>query len=107
MKALSEIARDKEGYLLNTQDWRPELAQALATEEGLELSDQHWEIIELLRGFYQEFEESPAMRILVKQAAIKLGKDKGNSIYFMRLFPPSPAKLASKIAGLPKPLNCL
>lgn len=107
MTVLAALERDKEGYLLNVDDWNQEIALALAAEESLELEAAHWEIIELLRDFYQEFEQSPAMRIMVKQAAIKLGKDKGNSIYFMRLFPGSPAKVASKVAGLPKPLNCL
>ncbi|WP_299974463.1 TusE/DsrC/DsvC family sulfur relay protein [uncultured Pseudoteredinibacter sp.] len=107
MAALDNIARDNEGYLVNVSDWNKTIAEELAQEESLQLEDAHWEIIELLRDFYDEFEQSPAMRIMVKQAALKLGKEKGSSIYFMRLFPGSPAKLASKLAGLPKPLNCL
>jgi tRNA 2-thiouridine synthesizing protein E len=47
------------------------------------------------------------MRILVKHVRSQLGEEKGNSIYLMQLFPGSPAKLASKLAGLPKPDNCL
>ena len=47
------------------------------------------------------------MRPLVKATAMQLGKDKGNSIHIMRLFPGSPAKLLAKVAGLPKPDNCL
>lgn len=103
----NNIERDKEGYLCNNKDWNESLAQAIATEEGLVMDEARWEIIHLLRDFYEEFEQSPAMRILVKQAGLKLGKDKGKSIYFMQLFPPSPARIATKIAGLPKPLNCL
>ncbi|GAB3481434.1 TusE/DsrC/DsvC family sulfur relay protein [Marinomonas epiphytica] len=98
---------DEEGYLLNLVDWTPELAQHLALEESLSLTDEHWEIIYLLREFYQEFEVSPAMRPLVKAVSKKLGPEKGRSIYLMRLFPGSPPKLAAKIAGLPKPANCL
>lgn len=98
---------DEEGYLLNLQDWTPQLAHQLAQELGLELTDAHWEIIHLLREFYQEFEVSPAMRPLVKAVSKKLGAEKGRSIYLMTLFPGSPPKLAAKIAGLPKPANCL
>lgn len=105
--SISGIKRDKEGYLTNVNDWTESIASSIAKEENLELNDTHWEVINLLRGFYEEFEQSPAMRILVKQVALQLGKEKGNSIYIMQLFPPSPAKIASKIAGLPKPLNCL
>ena len=47
------------------------------------------------------------MRPLVKYCRLNLGADKGSSIYLMSLFPGSPAKLGSKIAGLPKPENCL
>lgn len=102
-----ELATDKDGYLLHLSDWNPTVAEALAAAEQIKLTTAHWEIIELLRDFYREFELSPAMRALVKQTAIKLGEDKGRSIYLLQLFPPSPAKIASKIAGLPRPVNCL
>lgn len=98
---------DEEGYLLNLQDWTPALAEKLAKELDLELTDAHWEIIYLLRDFYQEFDVSPAMRPLVKAVSKTLGTEKGRSIYLMTLFPGSPPKLAAKIAGLPKPANCL
>lgn len=102
-----EIALDKEGYLCNLEDWTPAVAEHLAAAEGIELTEAHWEVIHLLRDFYQAFELSPAMRPLVKYVAQHLGPEKGKSIYLMRLFPQSPAKIASKIAGLPKPTNCL
>ena len=98
---------DKEGFLRDLNDWDSDVANALATKEGIELSDAHWEIVHLLRNFYQQFELSPAMRPLVKYVGLQLGKDKANSVYLLTLFPGSPAKLASKIAGLPKPDNCL
>lgn len=101
------IELDNEGFLRNLDDWSPEVARLLAHKESLELTKEHFEIIELLRCFYAEFELSPAMRVLIKQVSQKLGKDKASSLYLMTLFPGSPAKLASKIAGLPKPTNCL
>ena len=102
-----EIPLDKEGFLRNLGDWTPEVAAALASAEGIELTEAHWEILQLLQNFYREFELSPAMRPLVKYIGQHLGSDKGKSIYLMQLFPPSPAKIGSKIAGLPKPTNCL
>lgn len=98
---------DKEGFLRRLQDWTPELAGEIARREGLQLTDAHWEILWLLRDYYREFDSSPAMRPLVKYCALKLGADKGRSVYLMSLFPGSPAKIGSKIAGLPKPDNCL
>ena len=98
---------DEEGYLLNLQDWTPELAHQLAQDVDIALTEAHWEIIYILRDFYQEYEVSPAMRPLIKAVSKKLGAEKGRSIYLMTLFPGSPPKLAAKIAGLPKPANCL
>ncbi|WP_444931373.1 TusE/DsrC/DsvC family sulfur relay protein [Microbulbifer sp. SSSA002] len=102
-----EIPLDKEGYLRNLSDWSRDAALQLAAAENIELSDEHWQVIDLLQSFYREFELSPAMRPLVKYIGQHLGAEKGRSIYLMQLFPPSPAKVASKIAGLPKPTNCL
>ncbi|EJL02987.1 MULTISPECIES: TusE/DsrC/DsvC family sulfur relay protein [Pseudomonas] len=101
------IALDKDGYLADLDDWSTEVATALAAAEDIELSPEHWEILELLRGFYREFQLSPATRPLIKYTALKLGADKGNSLHLNRLFKGTPAKLAAKLAGLPKPTNCL
>ena len=101
------IALDKDGYLVELGDWSDEVAQALADNEQLELTPEHWEILTLLRGFYQEFELSPATRPLIKYTALKLGPEKGNSMHHNRLFKGTPAKLAAKLAGLPKPTNCI
>ena len=102
-----EIALDKDGYLVALADWSPAAAEALAGLEELQLTAEHWEILELLRGFYAEFQLSPATRPLIKYVALKLGPDKGNSLHLNRLFKGTPAKLAAKLAGLPKPTNCL
>ncbi len=100
-------AFDREGFLRDLADWSPEVAEQIAASEGIALSDAHWEVIHLLREYYARFDSSPAMRPLVKYCAQQLGPDKGKSIYLLGLFPGSPAKLGSKIAGLPKPDNCL
>ncbi|SFI41236.1 tRNA 2-thiouridine synthesizing protein E [Pseudomonas guineae] len=102
-----ELPLDKDGYLVELTDWSEETAQALAQREGLSLSAEHWEILQLVRSFYDEFQLSPANRPLVKFVASKLGPEKGNSLNLNRLFNGAPAKLAAKLAGLPKPTNCL
>lgn len=98
---------DKEGFLLHLDNWTPTVAQHIAAGEGITLTEQHWEILKLLRQYYEKFDSSPAMRPLVKYCAVELGKDKGKSMYLLSLFPGSPAKIGCKIAGLPKPDNCL
>lgn len=101
------IATDGDGFLEYFDEWNPTVANTIAIAENIQLSEAHWEILHLLREFYRQFEQSPAMRALVKYVGQQLGKDKGNSIYLLKLFPGSPAKIASKIAGLPRPENCL
>ncbi|WP_148193319.1 TusE/DsrC/DsvC family sulfur relay protein [Pseudomonas syringae] len=101
------IELDKDGFLRDLSDWSLDVAHALSAEEGIELSAEHLEILELLRGFYAEFQLSPATRPLIKYTALKLGAEKGNSTHLNRLFNGTPAKLAAKLAGLPKPTNCI
>lgn len=101
------IVLDKDGYLTDLHDWSNDVAEALALGEGIALTPEHWEILELLRDFHAEFQLSPATRPLVKYTASKLGTEKGNSLHLNRLFNGTPAKLAAKLAGLPKPTNCL
>ncbi|AOT08470.1 TusE/DsrC/DsvC family sulfur relay protein [Pseudoalteromonas luteoviolacea] len=101
------IETDKEGYLLNHLDWEESLASVIASQENITLTDAHWEVIRFVRSFYEEYGTSPAIRMLVKAIAKKLGEDKGKSIYLYKLFPKGPAKQATKIAGLPKPAKCI
>ena len=100
--------RNSEGFLENANAWTQQVAEAIANEDGVALNEKHWEIIEFLRDFYAEYEVSPASnRLFVKAVKEALGEDKGNSIYLMQLFPGTPAKTACRIAGLPRPTNCL
>lgn len=98
---------DTDGYLKNVDDWSPELASEIARLDGIELTEAHWEIVHFVRAFYQEYNTSPAIRMLVKALSQKFGAEKGSSRYLQRLFPEGPAKQATKIAGLPKPAKCL
>ncbi len=102
-----EIETDAQGYLKNSGDWHEALAQAIARQEQIELTEAHWQVIHFVRDFYLQFNTSPAIRMLVKAMGQKYGEEKGNSRYLYRLFPQGPAKQATKIAGLPKPVNCI
>ena len=101
------LETDQEGYLANLNDWEKEVASVMAEAEDLELGDDHWEIINFLREYYEEYQIAPAVRVLTKAVGKKLGKDKGNSKYLYELFPYGPAKQACKFAGLPKPTGCV
>lgn len=100
------IALDEDFCLVRLEDWDEQVAQALAAQEGIELGAEHWQVLYALRDFYQEFDLSPANRALVKYLAQRFGKEVGNSMYLNSLFKGTPAKLAARLAGLPKPANC-
>ncbi|MBR9727148.1 TusE/DsrC/DsvC family sulfur relay protein [Shewanella intestini] len=102
-----QIHTDHQGYLLNVEDWAAPMADIIAATENIELSANHWEVINFVRSFYLEYKTSPAIRVLVKAIGQSLGPDKGNSKYLYTLFPVGPAKQATKIAGLPKPAKCI
>lgn len=98
---------DEEGYLANLNEWDKEVAAYMAKEDDCELSETHWEVVNFLREYYDEYQIAPAVRVLTKAIGKKLGKDKGNSKYLYELFPYGPAKQACKYAGLPKPTGCV
>ena len=79
------IETDKEGYLLNHTDWQEDLVPMIAEQEGIELTDAHWEVILFVRNFYLEFNTSPAVRMLVKAMEKEHGTEKGNSKYLFNL----------------------
>ncbi|OVY38816.1 sulfurtransferase TusE [Klebsiella quasipneumoniae subsp. quasipneumoniae] len=103
----NEIETDSEGYLKDTTQWSEAMADVIAAQEGITLAVEHWEVVRFVREFYLEFNTSPAIRMLVKAMANKFGEEKNNSRYLYRLFPKGPAKQATKIAGLPKPVKCI
>ena len=98
---------DEDGYLANMEDWSREVALTMAAVDECELTDSHWEVINFLREYYEEYQIAPAVRILTKAIGRKLGKEKGNSRYLYSLYPQGPAKQACRYAGLPRPTGCV
>jgi tRNA 2-thiouridine synthesizing protein E len=77
---------DEEGYLINLSDWNDQLANEMAKADGAVLDTNHWEVINFLRDYYEEYQIAPAVRVLTKAVGKKLGKDKGTSKYLYELF---------------------
>ena len=102
-----EYPTDEEGYLVNLGDWSEDVAKHIAESENIALTPNHWEVINFLRRYYEEYQIAPAVRVLTKAIGKQLGAEKGNSAYLYELFPYGPAKQACKIAGLPKPTGCV
>jgi len=95
------------GFLVNPNDWDEAVAEAIATQEEIKLTEQHWEIIKFIRHYYRRFNHLPNMRVFSKAIRQQLGEEKGSTRYLYRLFPDGPLKYACKIGGLPKPPNCI
>ena len=101
------IETDEEGYLVNLSDWTEDVAKEIAKTENVDMTENHWEVVNFLRQYYDEYQIAPAVRVLTKAIGKQLGEEKGNSKYLYELFPYGPAKQACKIAGLPKPTGCV
>ncbi len=94
------LERDEDGHLKNRADWNEDVARELAKEEGLELTDRHWAVINYMRKEFEMKGDAPSIRKLTKESGVDT-----KELY--ALFPRGPAKKAAKIAGLPKPKGCI
>ena len=95
------IELDADGNLANRGDWSEDLARELAAEDGiLELTPQHWAVINFMRTVFEKDGDAPSIRRLTKESGVDT-----KTLY--ALFPKGPAKRAAKIAGLPKPKGCI
>lgn len=100
------IERDADGHLSDPAQWTPELARRLAAEDGVELEDGHWWLIEFVRRYHHDYGNPPLMRTLVAALRAERGDDVGSRDLY-RLFPDGPVRLACKYGGLPKPDWCI
>ena len=103
----SPVSRLNQAAGTGPQAVPPELADLIAKSEQIEMTPDHWEVVNFLREYYEEYQIAPAVRILVKEMTKKFGKEKGDQKALYALFPYGPAKQACKIAGLPKPTGCV
>ncbi len=99
-------AVDAEGFLRAIDDWNETVADLLAAQADIVLTEAHWEVINLARQYQQERRIFPANRVLIKLMREQLGENKASSIYLMQLFTGKPRRFIAMIAGLPKPTNC-
>ncbi len=94
------IEFEDNGHLKNPADWSVELAQALAEDYELVLTEQHWKVIEFARQEFKEKGEPPTIRRITTSGTITT-----KELY--ELFPDGPASKVAKIAGLRKPTGCI
>ena len=95
------VAVNDEGFFEHPEQWSEDMASDLARAEGIEpLTDRHWQVIRFMRKEYQEKGTGPTVRVLGKTSGVPV-----KELY--ELFPKGPAKVAAKIAGIPKPRGCI
>lgn len=103
----SELALDEKGYLLDRQLWTPEVAQTMARIDAIELTEDHWVIIDIFQEYFKKYDVEPPMRALVRQTRERLDEERGQSRYLYSLFPDGPIIQACRYAGLPRPVSCI
>ena len=97
---LDTLEFDEEGYMVDANAWNEDIAKALAEDEGIELTERHWVVINFARKVYAEEGDAPTLRRITKQTDVSM-----KEIY--QLFPDGPAKQTAMVAGLPKPTGCI
>jgi tRNA 2-thiouridine synthesizing protein E len=96
-----DVALNDEGFFEDANQWTEDMAPELAKSEGIdELTDQHWQVIHFMRKEYFEKGTGPTVRALGKSSGVSV-----KELY--QLFPKGPAKVAAKVAGIPKPRGCI
>lgn len=100
----TQVLRDSEGYLFDTDDWSKNWAEMVAEEEGLTLNDSYWSVISFMRDYYGEHQVAPDVRHTTRNMAVVHGysKKEAKKLLF-ELFPYGYVKQACKIAGMKKP----
>lgn len=99
-----QISRDAEGYLTNPDDWDETIAAQLAGEEGIELNEEYWTVIQFMRGYYNEHKIAADVRHLISYLAAEKNCDsKATKQHIFDLFPYGYVKQACKIAGMKRP----
>ncbi len=101
------IELSEAGWLLNLDEWSEELAEQIAINEKVpELTEEHWNIINMARNYFHENGMVCEPRAFSKLMKKEYGKDKSDQKYIYSLFPTGLIKCANKIAGLPRPKGC-
>jgi dissimilatory sulfite reductase related protein len=97
----TDVTVDDEGFFADPSQWREEMAPEIAETEGIDaLSEDHWRVVKFMRAEYAAKGSGPTVRVLGKTSGVSI-----KELY--QLFPKGPAKVAAKIAGIPKPRGCI
>lgn len=94
------LERDADGFLKDYTQWTRDVGVAIAAESGITMTPDHWKVVEFMRNTFISTGAAPTIRTLGKDSGVDVKK-------LYQLFPKGPAKLAARIAGIPKPHGCI
>jgi TusE/DsrC/DsvC family sulfur relay protein len=98
---ISGVEFDSQGFFVKPDQWREDMVPELAQREAIDpLTDSHWKVIRFMRSEFLAKGSGPTVRVLGKTSGVPV-----RELY--RLFPKGPAKVAARIAGIPKPRGCI
>ncbi|HEY0634153.1 MAG TPA: TusE/DsrC/DsvC family sulfur relay protein [Gammaproteobacteria bacterium] len=100
------ILLSEAGWLENLSEWSEQVAHGIAANEKVELTPEHWDIINTARDYFVEYGTVAEPRVFSKLMKEKFGADRSSQQYIYSLFPYGLIKSANKIAGLPRPKGC-
>lgn len=104
----ASIALDKDGHLCDHSLWTPVIAQQLADTLAVDLTDEHLQVLQQVRAFFDKFNHAPATRPLIKWLQRVLPEQDISNQKLQQLFKTGlVARHVNRLAGLPKPPNCL
>lgn len=100
------IEATENGYLVSQEEWDRDVAESIASADGIELTQDHWDVIEFLRdAYFNHNGEQPNNRAILKAMQEKWAGRKVDNKTLFDLYPGNPSKQAGKIAGLPESLR--
>jgi TusE/DsrC/DsvC family sulfur relay protein len=104
MQSETRFVRDIEGYVVDPENWDQDFARDLAAEEGLDLTEDYWRIINFMRKYWSQNKVAPDVRHVVGYLVSERGYEKKQAKqHLFNLFPYGYVKQACKIAGMQRP----
>jgi tRNA 2-thiouridine synthesizing protein E len=99
--AAHDVELNDEGFFVHPDQWTEDMVPELARREGIDpITDSHWQVIRFMRAEYETKGAGPTVRVLGKASGVSV-----KELY--QLFPKGPAKVAARVAGIPKPHGCI
>lgn len=103
----SELEKDNEGYLFDPSDWDENIAEQIAIQEKIDLTDHHWHVVRFIRSYFEDYQSVPELRKTLSHLKATLGADNATRKFVYKLFPYGYGQQACKIAGMRKPLKLM